>query len=151
MARKLLGSDILKYRLSIVDKFKLRTLSYSSILEVGDSNQILPYSLALAVQREQEIFFGNEGHFNYPVFTTPIPRPLITEQIQINTINESPKIYVHSVDITAASVSGVIQIGSTNTIQGESRIKHIRQLVNIEEEEVEEAQTQQAVQQLSGS
>ncbi len=138
-------------RLSVVDNFHLRTLAYSSILEIGDSNQILPYSKALAVQREEEIFFGNEGHFNFPLFLTLIPRPQISEQIQINRINESSEIHVHSVDITAASFSGVIHIGSTNHIEGESWIKHIRQLYSVEEELVEEAQTQQAAQQLSGS
>lgn len=138
-------------RLSLVDHLNLRSLAYSSILEIGDSNRILPYSKALAVQRQEEIFFGNEGHFNYPIFTTPIPRPLISERIQINKVNESMAIHVHSVDITAASIAGVIHIGSTNHIEGESWIKHIRQLLNVEEEEVEAAQTQQEIQQLSGS
>lgn len=134
-------------RLSVVDNFNLRSLAYSSILEIGDSNQILPYSKALAVQREEEIFLENEGHFNFPIFTTPIPRPLISEGIQINRVNESVKIHVHLLDITAASFSGVIHIGSTNHIEGESWIKHIRQLYDVAEEEVEEAQVQQETQQ----
>lgn len=138
-------------RLSIVDNLHIRSLAYSSILEIGDSNQIRPYSKALAVQREEEIFLGTEGHFNFPLFLTLIPRPIISEQIQINRINESQEIHVHSVNITAASIAGVIHIGSTNHIESESWIKHIRQLSNVEEEEVEAAQTQQEAQQLSGS
>ncbi|HHW39139.1 MAG TPA: spore germination protein GerPE [Bacillales bacterium] len=141
----------MNYRFSIVDRFNLRSLAFSSVLEIGDSNQILPYSIALAVQREEEIFYGHEGHFNFPLFLTLIPRPLLSEQIQINRINESSEIHVHSVNITAASVASVIHIGSTNLIEGESWIKHIRHLSNVEEEAVEEAKAQQEAQQLSGS
>ncbi len=141
----------MNYRLSIVDNLNIRSLAYSSVLEIGDSNQILPYSKALAVQREHEIFLENEGHFNYPLFLTLIPRPHISEQIQINRINESSEIHVRSIDITGSSFSGVIHIGSTNHIEGESWIKHIRQLMNVEEEEIGAAQTQQDAQQLSES
>lgn len=141
----------MKNRFSIVDKFNLFSLAYSSVLEVGDSNEIFPYSKALAVQREQEIFYGQEGHFNFPTFTTPIPRPVISEKVMFNRINECPEIHVHSIFITAASFSGVIHIGSTNRIEGESWIKHIRQLYDVEEEEMEKAQTQQEAQQLSRS
>lgn len=141
----------MRYRFSIVDKFDLLSLAYSSVFEVGDSNRISPYSRALAVQREHEIFYGQEGHFNYPFFFRPIPRTVISEKIMINRMNESPKIQVHSISVTGAAFSSVIHIGSTNIIEGESRVKHIRQLFDVTEEEVEESKAQQEAQQFSGS
>lgn len=90
---------------------------------------ILPYSKALAVQRQYEIFYGNEGNFaTYQLFNTPIPLPVITESITVQKTNESPTICVGSVNILAGAFSSVIHIGSTNHIKSEARVKHIRQL-----------------------
>lgn len=115
-------------RQSVVDKLDILSLAYSSVLEIGDSTMITPYSKALAVQREYDVFLGSEGHFNSPVFYKPIPMPTIRERVFTRRINESPQIHVHSVFINGASFSGVIQVGSTHFIQGESRVKHVRQL-----------------------
>lgn len=119
---------ILKQRLSIVNDLNINSLAFSAVTEVGDSSRITPVSKALAVHRPWDIFFGTEGHFDYPIFYQSIPKPIITEQINIQRYNELPQIHVQSITITAAAFSSVVHVGSTNIIQGEARVKHIRQL-----------------------
>ncbi|QED47184.1 spore germination protein GerPE [Cytobacillus dafuensis] len=117
-------------RTSIVDEIKIDTFFYSSIFQIGDSSIIQGFSRALAVQREQEIFYGNEGNFNvYPVFTKPIPFQPVEISIPMYTENLNPIIKVHHLDIVGVSVSSIIHIGSSNHVSMETRIKHIRQLL----------------------
>lgn len=106
-------------------------ISLSAIFEIGDSTNITPRTRALVVQREFELFFGNEGNFkDYPIFTMTLPELIIDEHINFNKYNESPSIHVHHIKILSASASGVVHIGSSKTINAESRIKHIRQLLD---------------------
>lgn len=116
-------------RTSIVDTISLKSLSYASVLEIGDTERITPLSKALAVQREKELFFGNEGSFAaYPIFSKNIPLPTIYERITLKRDNQNPYIKVGDLDVRGASSSAVIHIGSTKEIRAESRVKHIRQL-----------------------
>ena len=102
----------------------------SAIFEIGDSQTIKPRTKALAVQRQYELFFGDEGNFNkYPIFTKPIPKPIMDEPITFTRYNKSSAIHVNNIDITSVAASGVIHIGSTKTIDAEARIKNIRQLL----------------------
>ena len=69
-------------RTACVDKIKIDSVSFSSILQIGDSEEIRALSRAIAVQREAEIFFDNEGNFaSYPVFSEAIPIQPINESI----------------------------------------------------------------------
>ncbi|HHY72542.1 MAG TPA: spore germination protein GerPE [Bacillus bacterium] len=124
----------MQQRLSIVDKLQIRSVFLSSIIEIGDSNMVLPFSRALAVHREHQLLGGGEGSMNYPIFYRPLPRPIITEQVSVRRMNESPKIHVHSISIIGLSTSSVVHIGSTNLIYGEGRVKHIRQLIDAKQD-----------------
>lgn len=116
-------------RTSIVDKMNILSVSFASILEIGDSVSITPLSRALAVQREYQLFFEDEGNWDdFPIFSKTIPQPEMDEDIQINYYYENPVIKVHHIDITGASTSAVVQIGSTKKINSEARVKHIRQI-----------------------
>jgi len=116
-------------RVSNVVSIDVTSLSFSSILEIGDSKQITPYSQALAVKREYSVFFSNEGNFEeYSVFTRPIANIPITETINMAVHNHNPRIDVESVKIIGIASSSVVQIGTTDIIRAESRIKHIRHL-----------------------
>jgi spore germination protein PE len=116
-------------RLSIVQQLNSKTVLISSVLQIGDSREITSRSNILAVQRQYELFFGSEGERAFPIFTRPIPKlDINTEAIRINKLNESPILSVRSVYVIATSASSVIHIGSTSTINAETRIKHIRQL-----------------------
>ncbi|WP_374724171.1 spore germination protein GerPE [Calidifontibacillus erzurumensis] len=116
-------------RLSIVDSVNISSIKDGSVVEIGDSFNVRLYSKALAVQREQELFLENEGSFHYPIFYRHIPNPIITERVFMARNNECPKIEVNKVSIFGVSTSTVFQIGSTNTIHSEARVKHIRHLI----------------------
>ncbi|EXX85775.1 spore gernimation protein [Paenibacillus darwinianus] len=116
-------------RLSLVGTVKIRTILFSAIFQAGDNLVIAPSSSVFAVQREVPTYLGNEGNFNDPLFTAPIPRPIQDEQVQVSIRNVKPLIQVGSLDIIGVSTASVVQIGSNRLIQAESRMKHIRQLL----------------------
>ncbi|WP_342430213.1 spore germination protein GerPE [Neobacillus sp. FSL H8-0543] len=123
-------------RTSIVDTIKIKSVLIASTVQLGDSRIINGFSRALAVQREVDTFFGNEGNFSsYPVFSEPIPFQPLTEPLNISTHNCNPSIKVHNIDITAISASSILHVGNSEHISMEARIKHIRQLLPKEEEE----------------
>jgi spore germination protein PE len=115
-------------RISNVDKVKVSIVSYSSVIQLGDSCITNGYSRALAVQREAEEFYGNEGNFpSYSVFTKPIPLPPINEEISMFTHNTKPVIKVNHIDIIGISAASILHVGNTRNVSMEVRIKHIRQ------------------------
>ncbi|WP_147533191.1 spore germination protein GerPE [Bacillus marasmi] len=119
-------------RTSFVDSLKVDSLQYSSIIQLGDSCYIQGGNLALAVQREEEIFLGQEGDVrSYRVFSEPILLPSITEQLSLSTNNQaSIGIKVGSIDILGVSSSSIVHVGNSKIIQMEARIKHIRHLLH---------------------
>ncbi|WP_456271856.1 spore germination protein GerPE [Bacillus sp. AK031] len=124
----------MSHRYSIVNDMKVRTLSFSSVLEIGDSDWINSETKAFAVQRERELFFSSEGDFSqYPIYHEPIPLPSLPETVRVSTIDERP-IKVNKINITGISFSSVVQIGQTCNVYMESRVKNIRQLTPREEE-----------------
>lgn len=122
-------------RTSIVNNTKVRSVSLSSVVQIGDSVQITPVSWALAVQRQLQLFYGNEGNFAaFPIFTREIPSLPLINSVNIQRYNASNFIKVGNIDITGVSSASVYHIGSTSYIQAETRIKHIRQLQQIRTE-----------------
>jgi spore germination protein PE len=118
-------------RTSWVDRINVNIVSFSSVVQVGDSCIINGFSRALAVQREAEIFFGNESNYaNYPVFYKTIPLPTITEPITILRHNQNPLIKVKNIDIIGISSSSMLHVGNSNHVSEEVRVKHIRQLLS---------------------
>ncbi|HUC92749.1 MAG TPA: spore germination protein GerPE [Paenibacillus sp.] len=116
-------------RLSLVGTVNIRSVTNSSLFQAGDNVVVAPYSRVFAVQREIPSYIGNEGNFNYPVFTAPIPMPIVDEQVQVSVRHAKPLIQVGCLDIVGVSTSSVVQIGSNRVIQAENRTKHIRQLL----------------------
>lgn len=116
-------------RTSIVNRLKINDVSLASTLQIGDLVEFKAHSKALAVQREESIYLGNEGNFEaYELFSKPIPQPKVYEDVQMEILNRDPYIKVGNVRVTAAASSSLIQVGSIQRIDAESRIKHIRQL-----------------------
>ena len=117
-------------RNSFVQFVDVKSLILSGVVEIGDTVQLKANHNVIAVQREQEIFFGNEGNFeDYPIFSEPIPIPsLPAPGPMIRIYHEAPNIRVGQIHIKGISTSGMMQIGSTNTVCLESRVLHIRQL-----------------------
>ncbi|WP_449539399.1 spore germination protein GerPE [Ferdinandcohnia sp. Marseille-Q9671] len=118
-------------RISIVDYIKVNSLSFSSILEIGDSKSITPISQALAVQREVPLFFTNEGDFSeFPIFSRDLPKVKMNEVIDMKVVNQNPIIKVNTIKVTGVSSAAVMQVGSTEQIRTESKVKHIRKLLD---------------------
>ncbi|WP_175638275.1 spore germination protein GerPE [Metabacillus schmidteae] len=118
-------------RQSNVTSAYVNSVGLSSVFQIGDSLQITPTTNVLAVQREEEKFFGYEGDTSmFQAFQEEIPQPIIYEPVITNFFHEIPRINVHSVNVTALSSSSVFHIGSTKDIIAEARVKHIRQLKN---------------------
>lgn len=118
-------------RLSSVDFLNVMVASYSSIIQVGDSVKLHGFSRALAVQREAEIFYGNEGNFpSFNISSRPIVLQPITEDISFTVHNPKPLIKVKNIDIIGISNSSVLHVGNTKDVSMEARVKHIRQLLS---------------------
>jgi spore germination protein PE len=117
-------------RTASVKNIELNSLAIASVFQIGDSNLIQGFSRAIAVQREAEIFFGNEGNFaDFPIFSEPIPLPPISEEINMSRKNINPFIKVGNIDILGVSSSSIVHLGNTNHVSLETRVKHIRQLL----------------------
>jgi spore germination protein PE len=120
-------------RLSKVQSLHLKTCEIGSITQIGDSKIINSLSRALAVQREAEIFYTNEGDYSlYPIFSEPIPLPPLEEKVLFQKEDFNPCIQVGSIKITGASTSSIVHIGNSEHVYLESRVKHIRQLFDEE-------------------
>lgn len=119
-------------RTSNVDLLHIDTVSYSSIVELGDSSIIQGFSRALATQKEQELFFGNERDFSsYSIFTEQLPFNPIFQKPSVHIDNRaSPMIKVKNIKVTGVSSTSILHIGNSKMIQMETRIKHIRHLMD---------------------
>jgi spore germination protein PE len=118
-------------RISVVDQAMINAVVFASTVFVGDMKQFAPTTYALAVQREIPVFNGNEGDLSpYLVFRNQIPMPSNANTMPVDIGNESPYIRVGAVRILSVSTSSMFQIGSTDYIRAESRIKHLRQLLH---------------------
>lgn len=123
-------------RTSCVDAINIDIVSFSSILQLGDSCIINGLSRALAVQREAEQFYGYEGNYGaYPVYYEPIPLEPVTEDISMIQHHLNPIIKVHNIDFIAISSSSLLHVGNTQHVSMEVRVKHIRQLLPIPRDE----------------
>jgi spore germination protein PE len=121
-------------RTSKVDSIRVKSVLFASAIQIGDSNTINGVTRALAVQRQREVFYGNEGDFSlFKIFSYPLPLPPINEPLTIRTTSPNPVIKVGAIDVTAFSSTSFLHIGSTEHIQMESRILHIRQIEIIDE------------------
>lgn len=117
-------------RTSHVQSINVDIVSFASIIQVGDSSKINSHSRALAVQREFELFYGNEGNYsNYQVFSEPIPLSPINENVAFISHNLNPIIKIDKVSITGISSSSILHIGNSQNVSLEARVMHIRQLL----------------------
>jgi spore germination protein PE len=131
-------------RTSCVDTINIKIASFSSTVQLGDSCIINGLSRAIAVQREADVFYGNEGNLSsYRVFSEPIPFLPINEPFSYSRQNPNPLIKVSKIDIIGISSSSLLHVGNSRHVSMEARVKHIRQLLPIprnEENEGEQGQ-----------
>lgn len=114
-------------RLSVVDQIHMEVVTSSSTLQIGDSQSFHLKSNALAAQKEVAVFKGTEGDLGpFFLFRREIPQPAIDEPLQFNREDIVPIIKVGGVHVISAAASSLIHIGSTDSIDAESRVKHFR-------------------------
>ncbi|MED4585961.1 spore germination protein GerPE [Brevibacillus choshinensis] len=117
-------------RTSHVHTFTNISIDASSVIEIGDSEEINAIANILAVQRDKAIFYENEFQFgDYTAFCEPLPLPVDQEPICLLTFHETPSIRVDKVNVSFAAASSLIHIGSSECVQLETRVKNIRHLV----------------------
>lgn len=117
-------------RVSLIKNVDIKAIAYSSIFHIGDIDTLAPKAYVFAVQRELPFFWADEGNLAYyPIYSEPIPKPIITESIDINFINASPFIKVNNIKILGISTSAITQLGSNRIIDAEARTKHVRHLI----------------------
>ncbi|WP_223700748.1 spore germination protein GerPE [Sutcliffiella deserti] len=117
-------------RISRVNEVNVLSLAFSSYLHIGDSFHINAKNKALAVKREFPRYYGNEGSFDaYSIFSIASPMTVIDEPLCMSVKNPNPNICVDNITVNGVSSSSVLQIGSSQSIYAEARVKHIRQLI----------------------
>ncbi|CQR47013.1 putative spore germination protein GerPE [Paraliobacillus sp. PM-2] len=120
-------------RTSKVKLTRINNIVNSSIFEIGDASILKPRTNIIAIQKEGGVESDKGYSFsNYPLFSKTLPSiPKTT--IQKSTINHDHAIHVDAIDITGVTASSTVQLGSLDTIEAESRLKHIRILLSDEQ------------------
>ena len=114
-------------RTSIVDYLSIYSASQAAILHIGDSQQIRSRNNVIAIQQvpadfEEDLYVFND----FEIFHRPEPNTPIVSDTNMQNMHVFPTIKVHRVYITGAAGASIVHIGSTETIQTDTRIKHIR-------------------------
>nr|WP_283775161.1 spore germination protein GerPE [Bacillus zhangzhouensis] len=122
-------------RTSQVKFTKVNSVGISSVVQLGDTQELCPKVKVLAVQRTISLFYGNEAENldakEFEVYYEPIPLMLPERSVRTAFHHEKPVIKVSSIHVEGVSSSSVFQIGSTCRMNGVARVKHIRQLFSI--------------------
>ncbi|WP_238378771.1 spore germination protein GerPE [Halalkalibacillus sediminis] len=114
---------------SRVQRIKCHSLEFSSILQVGDSEQINPYADVLAIQQEGAVFSNELTFEEQGFFQKQLPEQLITVPIEIKRKNYS-SIDVGGIEMIGATASSIVHIGSVQTGNSKAHVKHVRRLRN---------------------
>ncbi len=118
-------------RTSLVDNIHVSILSRGSTFDIGEIQYSYSVDNVLAYQREQELFYGQEGNFgDYKVFYTVPDFEPIDEMVHINFENINPYLVVDCIRTQAISASSLLQVGNGRFIRSETRVMNVRQLLN---------------------
>ncbi|MGQ9021501.1 spore germination protein GerPE [Bacillus sp. 18-5] len=124
-------------RTSQVSFTKVNSVGISSVVQIGDTQELCPKVKVLAVQRTISLFYGNEAENlnakEFEVYYEPIPLILPERSVRTAFYHEKPVIKVSSIHVEGVSSSSVFQIGSTCGVNGVARVKHIRELFSNDE------------------
>lgn len=113
-------------RMVYVHEVDVISFAIASGFIVGDVHSLTPRAKVLAVQIEApEVLTDLYDFKDFPIFSlTPSP-PLAPVRLQSYSYQNCP-ILVESVEVIGFSSSAVLQIGGTDHIDSEARIKHVR-------------------------
>ncbi|MFJ5963852.1 MULTISPECIES: spore germination protein GerPE [unclassified Bacillus (in: firmicutes)] len=123
-------------RTSQVKFSKVNSVGISSVVQIGDTQELCPKIKVLAVQRTISLFYSYEGNFNakeFEVYYQSIPKMLPERSVRTAFYHEKPVIKVSSIHVEGVSSSSIYQIGSSCEINAVARVKHIRELFSNDE------------------
>lgn len=117
--------------ISVVHNVSIVTMGISSVVQVGDANQIELKSRILTVHREFPYFLKDEGPLeSFEIFTDEyITIPKRSTDVKLNIVNECPFIEVDDIVIRSLLNSAYVQIGSVDYGFTNSRTMQIRQYI----------------------
>ena len=116
-------------RTSYVRDLQVESVTFSSVLKVGDTQQLKPQARVFALQRQAATFWGNEGDLaQFPIFRQKIPLPPVRKDIFMSNEHHAD-IYVDRVKIVGLSSSAIVHIGTAKNVETEARVKHIRHFI----------------------
>ena len=117
-------------RVSKVKSVTATSLLFSSTLQIGDCSYIDGKANVMAVHRNMEITLLRGDEFSdYPIYSKPIPLPILDEPLQMHIENHCPFIKVDHINIIGATVSAFAGVGNVGHIRMDSRVKNIRKLI----------------------
>lgn len=131
-------------RTSKVEKISINLLTFSGVVELGEVKHLDGYRNTLAIQREHELFFGNEAPMEIfrQFYKEPEFEP-IYEDIRMTFEHVNPYIQVNTICPLAVSNGGVLHIGNGDWVNLNSRTVHIRQLSGMNSEIASKNQTKE--------
>ena len=110
---------------------KVNNILTASIFQVGDVHGINTKSKAFALQRTYPIFDSSEANVDeYPIFSYKEPPLVLSHPIHVRTQNICPYIYVNHIHITSAAAASVLQLGNSESIYSNSKVRHVRQIID---------------------
>lgn len=117
-------------RVSKVKSVTATSLLFSSTLQIGDCSYIDGRANVMAVHRNMEITLLRGNQFSdYPIYSKPIPLPILDEPLLTHFENPCPIIKVDHINIIGATVSAYAGIGNVGHIRMDARVKNIRNLL----------------------
>ena len=117
-------------RTGIVDTISTSLLSIAAVVNIGDIAYYKSTQNILAYQREQELFFGNEGRLGeFKVFHIPSYFEPIDEAVYMTFNHVNPYIHVGCIKTQAVSSTALLQVGNGKLINAQTRLMNVRQLM----------------------
>ena len=114
-------------RTTKVNLFRVNSVSFSSILEIGDATYCYPKTNIIAVQKEGGVESDEGFEFDkYSLFKRSTPPYPPKPNVQKRTYNHKKSLHVDAINITGVTSSAVVQLGNVKNVRSEARIKHIR-------------------------
>ncbi|MGM9927230.1 MAG: spore germination protein GerPE [Bacillus sp. (in: firmicutes)] len=119
-------------RTSHVKQITIKSVVFSSNLQIGDTKYIDAASAVLAMQVPEKEFIGDSLRYeDYPVFNFRSPLPVLFEDFPMVTFNHHPRINVDEINIIGVSTSAIVAIGNTDHVRSSTRVLNI---INMMEE-----------------
>ncbi|MDY0407853.1 spore germination protein GerPE [Virgibacillus soli] len=113
-----------------IQSIDVNSVTFSSILSIGDTKKAHPTSRAIAVQQPSAVFNAHKEvtYADYPIFSRKPKWIQQSPSVQKNTFHHQPYIRTKNIFTIAVNGSSIFQLGSLQEVKADSRTKHIRKI-----------------------